>query len=633
MISNRSRLWWQEFSIAGVIVALASCSAGSTPQTELSEIDEPGSVKGELAVYIADYDDGTSETSYYLRDAAGNERRLSFRDHPDIDPGATVRVWGQQAADMLEVTAIKLAPRLEPANGIGSTSQGLIGQPMRTPRVICPIAVSVNGGTPPTDASISAAWLTGPKSDNAYVAENSYGKDALSGKTYGPLQYTLASCSNNDTQGLANALRSMIPAADGCQHYAWVMSNVSSCGWAGLGSVGTSDKPQKDTWYNGTTGCVAAIQEVGHNWGGLHSSSITCSGATKATGGINDGLTGCTHSEYGDKSDTFGGGCRHMNAWQKLYQKWWGGEKQGGPAGSCNAVKLNSQGTFTFNLYPTEVPCNGVQALEVRFPNAKTRSWQGSTLTSWYIEYRAPIGAFDGNPPMAPQVQARLGIAPVLPTDMNPKGSRVYYPNIGSANMALVAGDTFSDPAGGMKVSIDSIDMSKAVVTVVLDGAAYPAMTGPTCLDGSNTPFQAPGPSDCTTVVPPTDGGMIGAGGMGGGGGAGGTAGAGGRGAAGAGGGGSGGVGAGGQAGVGQGGGGSAGTGQAGSGVAGAGGSGQAGGPSSGGSAGRGKPSDVEGGCACRVATTPSSSRSPGAFVALALGGLLASRRRGRKVD
>src|SRR5215471_1313059 len=279
MITNRSRLWWQEFSIAGVVVALASCSSTSPTSTEPVEVDEPGTVRGELAVYIADYDDGTSDTSYFLRDAAGAERRLHFQDPPDITPGETVKVWGKELADGIEVDTIKLAAKLTQSGAIGSQSSELIGQPMRTPRIICPIQVSVNGGTPPTADSSAAAWLTGPKSDNAYHFENSYGQVSLTGKTYGSLSYTMTGC---DTSGLASALRPMIPAADGCQHYAWVMSKVSACGWAGLGAVGTSDKPQKDTWYNGTTSCVAAIQEVGHNRGGQHSSSISCTGATLA---------------------------------------------------------------------------------------------------------------------------------------------------------------------------------------------------------------------------------------------------------------------------------------------------------------------------------------------------------------
>jgi MYXO-CTERM domain-containing protein len=628
MISSRTQLWWQEFSIAGVFVALASCSSGST-ETVPVDSDEPGSVRGELAVYIADYDDGTTETSYFLRDAAGAERRLHFAEPPDIAPGETVKVWGSELPDALEVAKIKVAAKIEPSGDIGSQTQELIGRPPRAPRVLCPVAVSVNGGTPPTTDAISAAWLTGPKSDNAYIAENSYGLDSLVGKVYEGFSYAMTGC---DTNGLATALRPMIPAADGCQHYAWVMSKVSACGWAGLGAVGTSDKPQKDTWYNGTTSCVAAVQEVGHNRGGQHSSSITCTGATLATGGINDTLAGCTHSEYGDKYDTFGGGCAHMNAWQKLYQKWWGGAPQGGPDGSCNAVTLNSGGTFTMNLYPTEVPCNGVQAIEIKFPNGKTRAWQGVTLSSWYLEFRAPLGAFDT---AGPQVLAHLGVVPVLPTQANPRGVHTWIPNVGNTNMVVKAGQSFSDPAGGMQVNVVSADNTKAVVTVTLDAAAYPATTGPTCLDGSNTPFTPPGPSDCTTVTPPPpppDGGVVTTGG--------GAAGAAGRGgAAGAGRGGAGGATAG-AAGVG-GPGGSGGFGQAGSGQAGNGnaGSGQAGNFGQGGAGGatgsggrRGGDSGLDGGCACRIDTT-SRAPSSGAVLALALGGLFASRRRKRKVD
>ena len=47
--------------------------------------------------------------------------------------------------------------------------------------------------------------------------------------------------------------------------------------------------------------------------------------------------------------DPMGGGCRHMNAWQKAYQGWFGG---------CNGVRVTNSGTF--NLVPFERRCNGV---------------------------------------------------------------------------------------------------------------------------------------------------------------------------------------------------------------------------------------------------------------------------------
>ena len=78
-----------------------------------------------------------------------------------------------------------------------------------------------------------------------------------------------------------------------------------------------------------------------------------------------------------------GGGCYHMNGYQKAYQDWIGG---------CNVVKATTSGTFT--IYPLEKACNGVQLLQVPFPEPRTMSigGQSAALTSYYVELRAPIG-------------------------------------------------------------------------------------------------------------------------------------------------------------------------------------------------------------------------------------------------
>src|SRR5438045_4419774 len=72
--------------------ALISCS-GPVPERE-PEDEKPGSIQGELAIYIATFDDGTSDTSYFLRDAAGSERRLRFANPPDVTTGARISVKG-----------------------------------------------------------------------------------------------------------------------------------------------------------------------------------------------------------------------------------------------------------------------------------------------------------------------------------------------------------------------------------------------------------------------------------------------------------------------------------------------------------------------------------------------------------
>jgi hypothetical protein len=488
---------WRQLSIVGLLWTLGSCSHGATGSPDPVD-DDPGSIVGDLAVYVATFENGTSETRYFLRDGAGGERKLVFAEEPDVAPGTRLKVWGIVEGDGLRVAKFAAASEASTGN-VGRQAEPLIGVPPAAPRILCPVVVNVGGGGSLTVDKAETQFHVGPTSVNAYYLENSYGKNSVGGKTYGPFTYNMASC---DTMGLADTLRQMVPASDGCDQYAWVMTPmVASCAWAGLGELGTADKPAQDTWYNNSISCVVAVQEPGHNYGAQHSSAITCSGV-----GITDSLASCQHSEYGDKFDTMGGGCRHFNAWQKLYQKWWGG---------CNAVKVGSSGTF--NLYPTEIPCNGVQALQIPFPGGKTRPFSSSggggpatttNLTSWYLEYRTSTGFDQG---MTPQVLVHVGAAPVLPTQSNPKGQHTWIVNASgsSTNPGLTAGKSISDPAGGLTMTVMSMDATKAVIQVDYQGGSGDTV----CLDGMNTPFTAPGPDDCSTVPTPTDGGMAGSGG------------------------------------------------------------------------------------------------------------------------
>jgi hypothetical protein len=637
MITHRTRSFWRPLSTASLLCALGSCGGEPTGVVETS--DEPGFVVGDLAIYVATFENGTSETRYYLRDGAGSERKLVFDEEPDVSPGTRLKVWGTGEADALRVARFK--PTIDEPRAVGKVEQPLIGVPPAPPRIICPVVVNIGGGGSLTVDKAEQQFHVGPTSVNAYYQENSYGKNSIGGKTYGPFSYNMASC---DTSGLANTLRAMIPAGSGCQQYAWVMTPMaSSCGWAGLGEVGTADRPAEDTWYNNSISCVVAVQEPGHNFGAQHSSAITCGGV-----GITDSLASCQHSEYGDKFDTMGGGCRHFNAWQKLYQKWWGG---------CNAVKVGQSGTF--NLYPTEIPCNGVQTLQIPFPGGKTRPFSSSggggpaattNITSWYLEYRTSTGFDQG---MTPQVLVHIGANPVLPTQTNPKGQHVWIVNASgsSANPGLTTGKSISDPAGGLTMTVMSMDATKAVVQVDYQGGSGSNV----CLDGMNTPFTAPGPEDCTMAPPTTDGGMAGGGGRDAGGidsgrdASGGAAGrdagfdagnaSGGRG------------GQGGAAGAGPTGGGGGQGGVAGAGQAGAAGSGRAGSGgtgTSGGASGRGidagddagmtpprprRPSsDEPDACACRIGSeTRRTNARPWMAMLLALASL--ARRRSRRID
>jgi hypothetical protein len=150
------------------------------------------------------------------------------------------------------------------------------------------------------------------------------------------------------------------------------------------GQPGTSDRPQRDSWYNASSGCVVLAQEPGHNFGMVHSSSLSCNqGGSKVPLALPGNGT-CTHSEYGNSFDPMGGGCFHMDGFQKAYQDWLTG---------CNVVKVTSSGTFT--IFPLEQACNGVQLLQIPFGGARTYMFTNgptSSVSNYYLELRAPIG-------------------------------------------------------------------------------------------------------------------------------------------------------------------------------------------------------------------------------------------------
>jgi hypothetical protein len=501
----------------GLAILLAACSGESSTPAPAVEADEPGTIRGELAVYIATFDDGTTETRYFLRDANGDEKRLvlgadlaakgaSF----DLPSGTKLKVWGSAGADEIDVTSFQIAaPAVDPGQDIGSQSSALVGVTPVAPRKMCVFLVDLGGGLGTITAdTVSAAFFTGSKSVNAFYEENSYGKNGLVGKVVGPYPYTMTACANSDTNAMATAMKAKL-APETCDQYGYVFARTSICSWGGLGAVGSPTKPARDTWYNGGVSCVVTVQEPGHNYGMSHSSSMTCGTTTFA-----DDLSTCTHSEYGDRFDPMGGGCRHMNVWQKEYEQWFGG---------CNSVKVTASGTF--NLLPTEVPCDGVQALQIPMPKQRmfTRPAAGGgnggtdTITSYFLEYRTSAGYDTGFAPTVLlhvggnyRTQTQSGMHTWL-LDMHPGGTA------GFNDAGFKAGETFTDPAGGVSFTVTAMDADKATVTVDITGGAG----DPTCLDGTTLPGSGPPTCGGGGVFDAGLGGTCGSGGAGGAGGSG----------------------------------------------------------------------------------------------------------------
>src|SRR5262249_38214313 len=154
------------------------------------------------------------------------------------------------------------------------------------------------------------------------------------------------------------------------------------------------------------------------------------------------------------------------NAYNKVYRSY---------LQKCNGVNVRKSGTF--NLMPIEKPCNGIQALQVPMP--KTRGFfrtggggsDGVTTLAYYtVELASPIG-FDGTANNALKPAVIINAAPKYSVyssaggGRNSRGEHTWLldmaPTVTSGRdgtaHALAAGQTFTDPGGGVSITTQSV--------------------------------------------------------------------------------------------------------------------------------------------------------------------------------
>lgn len=390
---------------------------------------------------------------------------------PIAVPGSVLRVHGRRdgrriALDTFSVEAPPPAPALDPA-------------PL-PPRTLALLLLDF--GADPLPFTIDEArtrMFDAPDSSAAYYAEASFGKESLTGDVFGT--YTIPWPGSCDPDAIAaSAIAAM--AADGHDPTAYSQLMYlfpGGCDFGGLAQLGIPGQPARDSWYNGYFDCVVRNQEVGHNYGMVHSHSYDCaSGSAFET---------CPGNEYGNPYDPMGGGCAHISAHQKQYMGWLEG---------CNMVSATADGRF--QLVPLELPCDGIQAL--RLPAYDGRQY--------YLEYRQPLG-FDG------------ALSGVL---VNVSGVADYYgpdafvlTGIGDGGF-LRAGDSYTDPQGLVTFTVvDLLDTHAVIDVAFADGGAGE----PTCEGGGTPeavadvwgvlacaggPFQGDAEPPVVAITSPTDG-------------------------------------------------------------------------------------------------------------------------------
>ncbi|MBL4684739.1 MAG: hypothetical protein JKY37_09140, partial [Nannocystaceae bacterium] len=453
------------------VAALAGCQDGDLETLDIEarisdEFITANSALGEVEHRIWDMLDGTTRYTTHLRYPGPSGVRYpgpSGVRYPGPSGGrqAEVEVVLPEGTELPRGTYIRAFGDFDDAGRLLAESYELVSPaavPIIDPewhplRRIATILVFWDDGGGMPNAVARESMFLGNKSTHVYYGENSYGKENVIGEVFGP--YQIPDPGGCSTGFIANAAQlAMIDKGhdpDDYTQYMYAFPFIGGCGFGGLASVGSPLNPAQDSWYNGGLGCVVRNQEIGHNYGMGHSHAYECNDGMGNSVPLSDD---CDHIEYGHPYDPMGGGCGHMNTVQKTFMGWLEG---------CNVVTAPADGTF--NLLPTELPCNGTQSLKIPASDGRY----------YYLEYRQPLGRFDSVPGVL------LHIAP----GQFGAGPANYILDIGN-NGFMSEGDSFTDPEGTVSFTILEEHETHAVIQVT-----YPngGSGQPECLDGE-TPLS-----------------------------------------------------------------------------------------------------------------------------------------------
>ena len=337
-------------------------------------------------VIVADSADHKAATRIYLLDTPRG-RVLAYQDAataPSSRCGDEIHVHGLRLGAVMLVTrasVVRSATAQPNCSALGEHRVAVLY--LKLPGMPDP---------PVTIAEVRAQFFSSQAaSANTFYLEGSYGQASITGDVFGPFTMDrVYSCEETEPL-LENAIRAASTVVDFSQysHIHMLHPNLpGGCEWAGSASVGcrsvaVPNKPDVTlgvSWQNVFSSYLLreAVHEIGHNFGLNHSRSVEYPGEP-----LGPDQTRAIYTEYGDYFSSMGYfDAYHFAAPHKALLAWI-------TEGDTFAT-VESDGEF--EILPTEAQSPGLKALRVRRDLGETSEWL-------WIEYRQPLGLFDGKMP------------------------------------------------------------------------------------------------------------------------------------------------------------------------------------------------------------------------------------------
>ena len=303
------------------------------------------------------------------------------------------------------------------------------------------------------------------------------------------VRVTTPTCENWST--IATEALAAVRQQTSLEQYRFVMFGLpprtSSCSWGGKGS-----RPGHNTWnwgsQTGSVGKGIIAHEWGHNVGLRHLNSTRCvrdGGGVQQLVAADRNSTNCVLTEYGGpysvmgKSDATGRTGSALTFFERAQAGWLFDGEETYPASGSHSLYFDGKPTLMW----VQNAAGEVYALEYVRGKAPEYSWtiydpissawispstrSHSGLLVHHVRSIQNTGWYESSFARRVDVEATT-------LDMNPSTSH-------SLDSALGPGESFVDPAGGLEISVFSVDASKVDFRLsVSQPLKTPAVTGAT---------------------------------------------------------------------------------------------------------------------------------------------------------